>query len=141
MMKPLKQIILATSLVITPFLLFGSVNYGRKNIDHINPTSYNIEEHDVDQVFRDHDGYRTYFDDMLGKLVEKKYFHSGTIQLPRLKETALFKDYKIKRKRPDIIVYKDLEKNETGYARALYFSVGEGTLERILAGRYGVLNT
>jgi hypothetical protein len=117
------------------FSLIGYVLYSTQNNRNdakafAAPTAYTIETHDVDQVFRDHNAYRTYHDNEDGKVIEKIYFDQGnkrnshySVPLPKL-SLEDFKELGIEGK--PIRVFKDLEPGEQGYANVMHYTLNSG---------------
>ncbi|MDI6721574.1 MAG: hypothetical protein QMD85_04230 [Candidatus Aenigmarchaeota archaeon] len=97
----------------------------------IQPISYRIERHDADQVFRDHNGYRVYFDNESGEVIEKRYYEDGekdwinypldNVPFPRIRESDRFKGLKSGDKH--VKIYRDLPEGEEGYADAVHYNV------------------
>jgi len=82
------------------------------------------EEHPVEQVFRDHNGYRLLYTDENSVVREKKYYSKGTcyhcsrIGFPEdtpdeIKEKFSYRSEKI-------VIIKDLAPGEKGYARVIH---------------------
>jgi hypothetical protein len=107
----------------------GSVRYrGEHAQTHVKPVTYQIERHDVDQVFRDHDGYRVYYDNEDGEVTEKKYYEDGeesrnrtAVPHPWIKEADQFKA--IDKDDKHIRIFRDLETRTQGYADVVKYRV------------------
>lgn len=96
----------------------------KKSIRTIKPTQHWLERHDVDQVFRDHNGYRVYFTEAEGRVIEKKYFSDGEASRMNYSNIPFpeFKDLRFKglQERTDHVkIYKDADGK--GYAEVLHY--------------------
>ena len=92
------------------------------------PNSYTIENINVDQVFRDHDGYRIYTRKDDGRLIEKKYFDIGTIgmrnqPIPIIdsKDREGFKGLNEGPNSEHVRIYKDLKENKRSFAKIVNY--------------------
>lgn len=81
-------------------------------------SSYRYFEHPVEQVFRDHDGIRTFFRDTDGRVIEWKYRDFGYIRPNPPQELAS----KFKNLDRPIAIYDDLRPDEFGYAKVLLYN-------------------
>jgi len=105
----------------------------------VKPESYTIERHPVIQVFRDHDGYRVYFDnEETGEYIEKKYYEDGEassydfewdsdgyhrIPFPLIEKNERFKSLESIARYEHVRVFRDLNENEQGYVDILHYTI------------------
>nr|MBA4404844.1 hypothetical protein [Nanoarchaeum sp.] len=93
----------------------------------------------VDQVFKDHNGFRIYFTDQNGKIEERKYFDAGNLDVRNGNISYAYKYLMIPADIPDSIdvkfeiiskekpspgavtIFKDLAPDQRGYANILWF--------------------
>lgn len=130
--KPVAKLSLITLAMTTATISIGSFLGGKKEVETLN---YKIEKHDVDQIFRDHNGYRIFFDDEKDEVQEKKYFEDGEgnywrrddIPSPVIPEQELsqfvglgFEDKK------HIRIFRDLSPGAQGYANVIHYSTSKG---------------
>ncbi len=92
----------------------------------------------VEQIFRDHDGYRIYFTDQYRVLQERKYFINpcyGMSLIPKdLPTTHEFKFIKADKNGKDenpILIIKDLEPGMKGYANILNYSAEDFRISNV----------
>jgi hypothetical protein len=74
----------------------------------------NYRRHPVEQVLRDHDGYRVIYTGENGVMQEEKYFESG-VKIESIPQDISGK-FKVMDANKHIILIKDLEQGEPGYA-------------------------
>lgn len=86
------------------------------------PSSYSIEEHPIDQVFRDHNGYRVFWTDENEQVQEIKYFHAYQEgdPFPKIPEMDSFRG--LEDKGEHVKIFKDLNE-ERGLARLIRFQI------------------
>ena len=99
-------------------------------------TTYKHSVHRVEQVFRDHNGYRTFRTDENGRVHEQKYFTPTATSPQRLSEdvnppkeiVSEFRNLEaIDQYQRNAIVYRDLSRDQVGYATVLDFQTLVGT--------------
>ncbi len=90
------------------------------------PQTYSIERRTIDQVFRDHDGYRLYSQTNDGLVTEDKYF-VGEHPLLSFPDANQFKSLRENR-RDDVVIYRDLPTGEQAFAQVLTYSLRGCTL-------------
>ncbi len=78
-----------------------------------------LEKHDVDQVFRDHDGYRVIFDDKEGMVHERKYFTNFYCSKNAVVDLELNNMRKYPSCSQPVTIFKDLPQGTQGYAHVL----------------------
>jgi hypothetical protein len=101
--------------------------YFNKDNDKPINSSIGVRNQPVDQVFRDHDGYRVYYSDQSGRVVETKYFESNRQKLdgqlnPNEFVKRQFSDLGTLVEKHTIKVFSDLDEGTRGYVRVLDFS-------------------
>ncbi len=113
--------------LVTMVGLFGlsATGCGVKQADFVKPTSYYYERHDVDQVFRDHNGYRLIWDDSTGLVHERQYDSEHYyLNLKTPYPDSLDVEFKFLKDRIDkIVIIKDLNSKAQGYAQAVHYYI------------------
>jgi hypothetical protein len=84
----------------------------------------NYEEHPVDQVFRDYNGYRTLFTDKENVVRERKYCNYEQAKRPRnvpqeIRKKFLYFENDFS---SEVFVIKDLEGEKRGFASVIYYN-------------------
>jgi len=85
-----------------------------------------VERYPVEQVFRDHSGYRIMYTDGKGLVHEEKFYSWQREELPELpaSEAGKFQYYtEGEREEESVRVIKDLEEGARGYAEVVRYSV------------------
>ncbi len=88
------------------------------------PESYNIRKQNIDQIFRDHNGYRLYWHDEEGRVKEESFGPpwNGLHGTPTIPEAAEFKSLSDKE---SFLIFKDLPEGEALYAKILTYQLPE----------------
>jgi hypothetical protein len=125
-----RGMIAAAALIIgLPIVIFWHQHFAGKNAKtFVTPVSYTIEKHDVDQVFRDHNKYRLYFDNEQEEIIEKMYMDKGItsdshhgIPFPIIDESEMFRGLEAGGKH--VKIFRDLEKGAQGYTNVIHYKV------------------
>jgi len=124
-MNKIKVLIAAAALSLT----LGCGASFETNLNHMRKNT-TVKRYNIEQVFRDHDGYRVYHKDNDGRLVEEKYYSSRWRDrqnpleyyrsMPEHKKD--FKSLNIEAELHDgrlVQVYKDLKAGEEPYVMVL----------------------
>lgn len=88
--------------------------------------SYSIENRTIDQIFRDHNGYRLYSHTDNGLVTENKYYQGQRHQI-FFPEAQQFQSLREQR-RENVTIYRDLPAEEQAFARILTYTVRGCTL-------------
>ncbi|MBT3297448.1 hypothetical protein HN385_00835 [archaeon] len=107
-----------------------------ENQNYAVPENYSYNHYPVNQVFRDHDGYRIIFDDENGRVQEIEfqdnnhitYHHWGYIY-PNVPEDNHFSD--LSNLEGYIKIFHDLEIEEEGYADAIIYKLPQSVLDGV----------
>lgn len=83
--------------------------------------SYSIENRTIDQIFRDHDGYRLYSHTDNGLITENKYYEGQHHQIS-FSEAPQFRSLREQRKE-NVTIYRDLPTGEQAFARILTYTI------------------
>jgi hypothetical protein len=85
----------------------------------IKPTRYYYEQHDVDQIFRDHNGYRLIWDDSNEAVNERKYLCSGGGG--PFPDSLDWKFRALNEHKSHVVIFRDLEQGKQGYAEVVNY--------------------
>ncbi len=87
------------------------------------PVSYHVSTKNIDQVFRDHGGFRIYSQDSRREVIEETYGNSIQVR-PVLPESVRSQFIDLKRQNENQVkIYRDLETGAQPYAKILEFTV------------------
>ncbi len=91
----------------------------------VTPIEYHLRHYPIDQVFKDHDGWRVYFTQESDKQVReiKIYELSGKHFLPRIEESNRFVGLRTESANKNIMVYRDVKAGEKPYIEMVRFIV------------------
>ena len=108
--------------------MFGAANQcnqaARSTESEIFQVGYNVETTSVDQVFRDHDGWRVYSKDETGKILERKYLPRSVWFPPKLEPLGRGEfSYLPQRGDSDFLIFKDLSVGEAGYMKTIQYTL------------------
>ncbi|MEK6846204.1 MAG: hypothetical protein AABY26_05565 [Nanoarchaeota archaeon] len=90
------------------------------------PQFYRIRKQNIDQVFRDHNGYRLYWHDKDGLVKEEKFdaHDNFKVAVPLIPEINQFKSTQSKE---HFVIFKDIPNNEQPYAQILIYQLPKCT--------------
>ena len=118
--------VLVTVITATAISVSNIENRGKNAPRAVKPISYKIEKHDVDQVFRDHNGYRVYWDNEDGEVIEKKYYQGGAKNWSHVPNPIIEGEHEFIAAEDDekqIRIYRDLEAKTQGYANVIHYTI------------------
>jgi len=105
-----------------PFIMVGGVlglfEELIRTAFYVRHSSYRYVEHPVEQVFRDHDGVRTFFTDADNRVVEYKYYYRDHLKPSPDKEIAS----RFRNLDDSIAIYNDLPNEQRGFAKVLLYN-------------------
>lgn len=120
-------------LVLGTVLLTGYTIYGVVKMDTkqalcyqtlVKPASYSIKKESIDQIFRDHGGYRLYSQDpQTGKVLESSFYETSRNH-PIVPEDVKKEFLGLNPKRwEQVNVYRDLNEREHPFAKTLEYTI------------------
>ncbi len=116
------------NVVVSGIVALALVGCGKQTAEKVDtrfvePVEYHLRHYPVDQVFRDHDGWRVYLTLGENKQVRELKFYDESNEnfLPRIEEKDRFTGLRTETADSNVMVYRDVKAGERPYVEMVRF--------------------